>query len=458
MKLFKWGAIGLLGALLILVALNWTKIQRLLTVNSLFDADKIVTNFSSMNAAFLHHDLELGEAKPWPEDIQDIPETVMIAGTETNLAAALEELDTTALVIIRDGTLIHESYYKDTDRDDLRISWSVAKSFMSGLYGQAIEDGLIDIQQPIETYLPQLKATAYEGATVANILNMASGVRFNEDYMDPKSDINDMGRVLGLGGSMDKYTETLTERQYEPGTVWQYVSIDTHVAAMALRKVTGKSLHQLWEETYGENLGMGKNPFYLTDGKDVAFALGGLNLRTRDYAKFGQLFLQDGEWEGEQLVPGFWVKDSTVNHAPNVHPVRGSGYGYQWWVPMPQTGPSQGDFFAVGIYGQYIYVNPAMNIVIAKNAADREFTQSQSNGQHSMNMNIDVFRSLAEQLSSRTKVVCFSEMTNHQRDILKLNSAHAEPYSSAIAQILISAGENDVCETWQNWMVLNSSN
>ena len=398
MKLLKWGGLGLFVALLVFVAMSWTKIQRLLTVNSLFDADKIVSNFSNMDAAFLHHDLTIGAPKPWPEDIQDIPETVMIAGVETKLAEALEELDTTALVIIRDGKLIHESYYKGTARDDLRISWSVAKSFMSGLYGRAIEEGLMDIERPIETYLPQLKGTAYEGATVANILNMASGVKFDEDYLDPKSDINDMGRVLGLGGSMDQYTETLVERQYEPGTVWQYVSIDTHVAAMALRNVTGKTLHQLWEETYGAHLGMGKSPFYLTDGEDVAFALGGLNLRTRDYAKFGQLFLQGGEWEGEQLIPSNWVKASTVDLAPNLHPERGSGYGYQWWVPMPQEGPSKGDYFAIGIYGQYIYVNPAMNIVIAKNAADREFTVAQSNGQHSMNMNIDMFRSLAEQL------------------------------------------------------------
>ena len=257
MKLLKWGGLGLLGALVLLVLFNWTKIQRLLTVNSLFDADKIVANFSNMDAAFLHHDLTIAEPKPWPEDIQDIPETVMIAGVETKLSDALEELDTTALVIIRDGTLIHESYYKGTGRDDLRISWSVAKSFMSGLYGQAIEDEVMDISQPIETYLPQLKGTAYEGATVANILNMASGVKFNEDYLDPKSDINDMGRVLGLGGSMDDYTRELKERQNEPGTVWQYVSIDTHVAAMALRKVTGKTLHQLWEETYGAHHGMG---------------------------------------------------------------------------------------------------------------------------------------------------------------------------------------------------------
>ena len=403
MKLLKWGGLGLLGALVLLVLFNWTKIQRLLTANSVFDADKIVSNFSNMDSAFLHHDLAIGEPKPWPEDIQDIPETVMIAGVETKLSDALEELDTTSLVIIRDGKLIHESYYKGTERDDLRISWSVAKSFMSGLYGQAIEDGLMDISRPIETYLPQLKDSAYEGATVANILNMASGVKFDEDYLDKTSDINDMSRVLALGGSMDKYTETLTERQYEPGTVWQYVSIDTHVAAMALRKVTEKTLHQLWEETYGAHLGMGKSPFYLTDGKDVAFALGGLNLRTRDYAKFGQLFLQDGEWEGKQLIPVDWVKASTVNLAPNIHPIRGSGYGYQWWVPMPQEGPSKGDYFAIGIYGQYIYVNPALNIVIAKNAADREFTFEQSNGQHSMNMNIDIFRSLAEQME--TKVI-----------------------------------------------------
>jgi len=133
--------------------------------------------------------------------------------------------------------------------------------------------------------------------------------------------------------------------------------------------------------------------------------LGGLNLRTRDYAKFGQLFLQGGEWEGEQLIPVDWVKDSTVNHAPNLHPLRGSGYGYQWWVPMPQEGLSKGDFFAVGIYGQYVYINPAMNIVIAKNAADREFTQAQSNGQHSMNMNIDMFRSLAEQLAPKANAM-----------------------------------------------------
>jgi len=349
----------------LLIALNYTKINRLMTVNTLFDADKIVENFSSMDAAFLHHDLKIGTLEPWPENIQELPDTVMIAGQERALTDILSELDTTALVIIKDGELIHESYYKGTDREDLRISWSVAKSFMSGLYGHALESGQIEsLDDPADKYVPSLKGSAYEGVSLANILNMSSGVVFNEDYMDPKSDINDMGRVLGLGGSMDKYAATLTETYYEPGTNWQYVSIDTHVAAMALRAATGKTLHELFEETYGAKLGF-----------------------------------QEGKWKGEQIIPADWVRNSTTNHAPVFHPERGTGYGYQWWVPMPQDGPHKGDFFAVGIYGQYVYVNPRHNIVIAKNAAHRTFTEAGKSGQTSIEDNVDMFRSLAEQMS-----------------------------------------------------------
>lgn len=399
MKLFLRILTAIVLILGLLLVFNVSKIKRLMTVNSLFDADRIVENFSNMDAAFLHHDLEIGEAKLWRENTKPLPKAVTINGELRELAEILQELDTTALVVIQDGELIHESYYRGTDKDDLRISWSVAKSFMSGLYGKALENGKIEsLSDPADKYVPSLKGSAYEGVSLANILNMSSGVVFNEDYMDPKSDINDMGRVLGLGGSMDKYAATLKDSHYEPGANWQYVSIDTHVAAMALRAATGKTLHQLFEETYGAHLGFGRAPFYLTDGKDVAFALGGLNLRTRDYAKFGQLFLQKGEWEGEQIIPAEWVSDSTQNHAPIFHPERGTGYGYQWWVPMPQEGRHKGDFFAVGIYGQYIYVNPQANIVIAKNAADREFTGAGKSGQTSIEDNIDMFRSLVEQL------------------------------------------------------------
>ena len=379
------------------IAVNWTNIKRLKTVNTLFDADKIVHNFSHMDEAFLHNDLD-GSATPfaWEEDIQPLPEMVSIAGKERSLATTLADLDTTGLVIIKDGKLIHESYSKDTAREDRRISWSVAKSFMSGLYGHALESGAIkSLDDKVESYVPSLKGSAYEGATIRNVLNMASGITFDEDYLDPKSDINDMGRILGLGGSMDDYTTGLTKRDVAAGERWQYVSIDTHVAAMVLRAATGKSLHQLFNETYSANLGFDQAPYYLTDGKNVAFALGGLNLTTRDYAKFGQLFAQGGKFAGKQVIPADWVAASTVHSAPSMS-TRGVGYGYQWWIPMPQEGPNKGDYTAAGIYGQYVYVNPAKNIIIAKNAADREFAYPQDGYTHSMNVNMDLFRSLAD--------------------------------------------------------------
>ena len=374
-------------------------VDRLMTVNTLFDEDKIVDNFSNMERAFLTRPLSVEIDDNWPQTEVALPETVMIDGEDRSVEAILEELDTTALVIVRDGEIIHESYYKGTGPDDLRISWSVAKSFMSGLYGSALESGAISsLDDDVTTYVPELVGTAYEGATLRNILNMSSGIRYNEDYADQSSDINKMGRTIALGGSLDDYTTSLKERQFEPGTDWQYVSMDTHVAAWALSNATGRSLHDLWEETYGP-LGFRRAPFYLTDGEGVAFALGGLNLTTRDYAKFGQLFLQDGMWNGEQLIPADWVAQSTGHSAPAMSD-RGVGYGYQWWVPMP----ADQDFFAVGIYGQYVYVDPRTNIVIAKNAADREFMEATSVGPHSMNLNIALFRGLAAQLGETSDV------------------------------------------------------
>ena len=258
MKWFIRIVIGVVAILALLLALNFTKIKRLATVNSLFDQDKIVENFSHMDAAFLHHDLKISDTPfLWPEDIQPLPETVKIAREDRNLSELLGELETTALVIIKDGKLINESYYKGTTADDRRISWSVAKSFMSGLYGQALASGQIEsLDDPADKYAPELKGSAYEGVSLRNILNMSSGVHFNEDYMDKDSDINKMGRVLGLGKSMDKFAAGLTERDFEQGTNWQYVSIDTHVAAMALRNATGNSLHSFLKKHMVRNSGL----------------------------------------------------------------------------------------------------------------------------------------------------------------------------------------------------------
>ena len=362
----------------------WKKdnIKRLLAVNSLFSAGKIVQNFSHMDAMFFHTRLALPDApiSPLPKKPMAMPP----------LDPWLQERAVTGLVVLKDGHLVHESYHQGTKDTDLRISWSVAKSFLSALMGVVIEEGdIASIEDQVTKYVPSLKGSAYEGATIRNVLNMASGVHFDEDYLAFKSDINKMGRVLALGGSMDDFAASLTERDFPPGDTWQYVSIDTHVLGMIIRAATGRRVRELMVEKLLAPLGLEADPIYLTDGHGVAFVLGGLNMRTRDYARMGQLFLQKGKWNGVQVVPESWVAQSTVNSAPN-RPAD-TGYGFQWWLPADGN---EGEYFARGVYGQYIYVNPTHNVVIAVNSADRDFSEDGANLQ-----NIAKFREITAHVS-----------------------------------------------------------
>ena len=354
-------AIGVLAVVLALVGL-WRReeIGRLLAVNHLFDADRIVDNFSHMDRLFLTRQMSRGEGPvsalpvsgqaPLPDDVQEW----------------IKARSVTALVALKNGQIVHESYYLGTGPDDLRISWSVAKSFLSALFGIVEAEGAIrSLDDQVVDYAPMLKGSAYDGATIRDVLTMSSGVHFNEDYLDFWSDINRMGRVLALGGSMDEFAAGLTGRDAAPGSRWHYVSIDTHVLGMVIRGATGKDIPELLEARLLAPLGLEKAPYYLTDGDGVAFVLGGLNVTTRDYARFGQMIQQGGQWQGKQIVPADWVRQSTVPQAKD-----GSLYGYQWWIP---DNPSPGEVIAQGIYGQFIYINPTAGVVLAVNSADRGF-------------------------------------------------------------------------------------
>lgn len=342
---------------------KWDEIARLRAVLTLFDADRIVTNFSRMDAAFLSRPVPVsGPALPLPEG----PALAL----PDEAAQWIADRAVTGLVVLKDGRIVHESYHLGTGAEDLRISWSVAKSVLSALYGILLAEGAVGtLDDPVTLHAPALKGSADDGATVRDVLTMQSGVTFNEDYLDFHSDINKMGRVLALGGSMDGFAAGLTARDREPGRAWQYVSIDTHVVGMVIRGATGRSIPDLVSEKLFTPLGLEAEPHYLTDGQGVAFVLGGLNLRTRDYARIGQLFLDQGRAQGRQIVPPDWVLASTRPQAATAPGAM--GYGYQWWIP---PGAVEGEFQAQGVYGQYIYVNRPAGVVIAVNAADRGFT------------------------------------------------------------------------------------
>lgn len=354
-----------LAALLVLVitaAALWKReeITRLMAVNALFSADTIVHNFSHMDDLFLTRPLARGDGpvSPLPKG----PEATLPSET----ADWIKARNVTALLILKNGRIVHESYHQGTTPDDLRISWSMAKSFLSALFGIVHAEGKItSLDDPVTKYVPALKGTAYEGTTVRNILTMSSGVAFNEDYMDFWSDINRMGRVLALGQSMDAFAASLKTRDAKPGTRFHYVSVDTHVLGMIIRGATGEDIPDLLERHILGPMGFEKAPYYLTDGYGTSFVLGGINVTTRDYARFGQMIAQGGQWQGKQIVPRDWVDQSTKPSAP-----AGAGYGYQWWIA---DGAGPGEVNAQGIYGQYIWIDRARNVVIVVNAADRAF-------------------------------------------------------------------------------------
>lgn len=388
-KILKWTV--RLAGLLILAALVvgiWKReeITRLLAVNSLFDADRIVQNFSNMDAAFLHAELPRGDGPTSP--LTAGPDLTMPAAYDAWVAAR----SVTSVLVLQDGAVVHEAYYQGTDPDDRRISWSVAKSYLSALFGILVDEGAIaSLDDPVTDYAPMLRGGAYDGATIRNVLQMSSGVVFDEDYLDYDSDINRMGRVLALGGRMDDFAAGLTERFVDAGAQWKYTSIDTHVVGMVARGATGRSVPDLMTEKLVQPLGLEQSPLYLTDGVGVAFVLGGLNITTRDYARFGQMILQDGMWQGQQVVPADWVAASTVPSAPTE--AGRIGYGYQWWIPV---GARPGVVMGRGIYGQYLYIDDQAQMVIVVTAADRQFRDA---GVHAGN--IDMLRAIVAAAEER---------------------------------------------------------
>ena len=389
------------------------KLNRFHKVNSLFAEKNIVDNFSDMKSMFFWQPISpvfepVANCQP---DIQlsPLPSDFEYDGRDYPLATHLRNFKTTSLLVMHGNSIVHESYHLGTKASDMRISWSIAKSFLSAMIGIGVAEGkIISIEDEVTHYVSALKNSAYNGIKIRDVLNMSSGVKFNEDYLNYFSDIKRMGRVLALGKSMDGFTASFKKRDRKAGVARQYISIDTHVLAMVLRAATGKTLREYFSEKIWSKIGSGNDLYYLTDGYGVDFALGGLNMSSRDFLRFGQLYLNDGRWCGKQVVPKSWIKQSTCASAPpaaiDSDPMQ---YGYQWWIP-PQADK---EYYAVGVYGQYIYINPKAKIVIVKTAAHREFRQPGINGYSKPLENIAMFRSISEHYSDWRRPGASSQTT-----------------------------------------------
>ncbi|MGX9463064.1 serine hydrolase domain-containing protein [Shewanella sp. A14] len=370
-KFIKGALFSILVIAIILVAFNWQSVNRLYSVVTLFNESLVVNNFSHMKDVFFNKKIDKqGEPYVFDVALTPLPESFIYRNSSTNTEAFLNRRATTALLVLKDDKITYEQYFLGTKSDDKRISWSMAKSFVSILFGMQVDAGNIDIEKTVGFYLPELAKSGYGKVKVKHVLQMSSGVKWNEDYQDFYSDINKMGRVLAIGGSLDQMTSELINES-APGKAFHYVSMDTHVIGMILRRVTDKSLVELLQQNIWNTIGMESDAYWLTDSQGTAFALGGLNVTTRDYARFGRLLLNNGEYNGKQIISAEWIKAATTPQAEYLKPQKDKlGYGYQIWLP-PEA--QQGEFFCVGVYGQYIYVNQQHHVVIVKNSADLGF-------------------------------------------------------------------------------------
>ena len=269
------------------------------------------------------------------------------------------------LLVLKNGRIALETYQLGNTERTRWMSMSVVKSITATLIGAAIKDGHIaSIDDPVARYLPELTGSAYDGVSVRNLLQMASGVKWNEAYTDPESDRRHMleaqlaqrpGGVLALMGRLP--------RAAAPGSRWNYSTGETHVAGALLRAAVKMPLAEYLSDRIWARYGMESDATWWLESPDGLEVGGsGFSATLRDYGRFGLFLAADGKAGSERILPDGWV-----NEAGSSKVVGGTlvDYGYMLWpIPNRQGTLHEGAFEAVGIFGQHVYVNPREQVVV----------------------------------------------------------------------------------------------
>jgi len=327
-------------------------------------------------------------------EIDDV--TYQWAGNSSSVLEFIERTKTTSFIAIKDDVIVCEKYFQGYSPESMPTSMSVAKSLVSALVGIALEEGRIkSIDDAIDVYLPELSESGYKGVPIRHILQMSSGIQFVEDYEDASSDEMRMMMQLAGGRSIVDYASALPSME-PSGQRFNYASVDTSVLGLLLERVTGKSTAAYLEEKIWKRIGTESDASWATDNHGHVLAFAWLNATPLDFARFGRLYLNNGRWDGVQVIPADWIRNSLVPSEEHLRPgaLYGPefdiGYQFQWWVP----GGEEKEFMAIGIWGQFIYVNPTKKIIIVKTSVDPDFDK------HEMET-IEVFRSVGMAISSQ---------------------------------------------------------
>lgn len=295
-------------------------------------------------------------------------------GERRTLDAYLGRNGVTSLLVLTDGKIAYETYRMGTSENTLFTSWSMAKSVTSTLLGLLVADGRIgSLDDLAAKYVPELAGSGYGAATLRDLLQMTSGVRFVEDYYDQDSR---EGRAW-VDGAVERrlpYNETILwfdEQLHPPGTRFYYASIESQVIGWVVRRVAGKPLAELFSERIWSGLGAEHDANWVLDrpgGMEIASCC--ISATLRDYGRLGQLFLDRGRAGDRTLVSPDWVDLATrpdpareFLHPGKIEGENGLGYQHFWWL-----WPGDGAYSALGHGGQWIYVNPRHRVVIVQTA------------------------------------------------------------------------------------------
>ncbi|WP_369166377.1 serine hydrolase domain-containing protein [Streptomyces sp. R28] len=333
--------------------------------------------FTHMNLLMPTEDVRRGgDVFPLPRRPRPLDVTYGFEGRERSLAELHARTNTTSFVVLHGGEIVHESYPGRFAGNDVRFQmFSMTKSVTSMLIGIALDEGAIkDVTEPVTAYCTWLAGSAFDGVTIEQLLDMSSGVGdLVEDHTVRDSLISRFAKALTGGGSLHEVVSS-AERSTEAGTQFSYSTIDTQVLGWMLESATGRSLAQYATERLWSRIGAEHDAYYwLTRGRPhTAVGGGSLNATARDIARLGLLMSRGGELNGQRIVPEQWVTRSRgrgVAHlevgalGPSGYPHY--GYSNQWWT----LGGERRPFTAVGIHGQYLYVDPDADVVIVKTSA-----------------------------------------------------------------------------------------
>jgi CubicO group peptidase (beta-lactamase class C family) len=326
-----------------------------------------------LNAFYFQHMDDLFFTRPvpagdlvWPLTRRDAAPDITY-GWEGALLGFDEFLDrtyTNALVVLKDGEIVTETYRNNSTDQTRFASWSMAKSFVSTMVGLAVADGHIaSLDEPVTRYLPELAEGAYGGVTIRQVLEMNSGVDYEERYDFENPGIAAWNHENALVQNRVRFVDAARtiSRAHQPGEVFAYKTIDTAVLGWLVERVTDRPIAQYMSEKLWEPLGAEQDGFFIMDGPTGIgreFTGAGFAATARDFARFGQMVLDGGVANGRQVVPAEWLAQAT---GPAMGEGPEGGYGYQWW-----TVPNSDAFYALGLEGQFIYIDPATRTVVVK--------------------------------------------------------------------------------------------